>query len=145
MRLNRHIPASGVSSDMPSAPWVWIARSSTSMTTFAATTLIIEISWRAARLPAVSIFHAACSVEAGLVGLHPRLGDEVLDELLVGELAAERLALVGAVAHHLDRALGGADRAHAVVDPPGPEPVLGDHEPGAALPSTFASGTRQSS
>ena len=30
--------------------------------------------------------------QAGLLDLHPRLGDEVLDELLVGELAAERLA-----------------------------------------------------
>ncbi len=31
------------------------------MTMFAATTLIIEISWRAARLPTVSIFQAAFS------------------------------------------------------------------------------------
>ena len=81
------------------------------MTTFAATTLIIEISWRAARLPAVSIFHAAQRQEPGLVGLHPRLGDEVLDELLVGELAAERLALAGAVAHHLRRARRRRSRA----------------------------------
>ena len=34
------------------------------MTTFAATTLIIEISCRAARLPAVSIFQAACRVSS---------------------------------------------------------------------------------
>jgi hypothetical protein len=59
MRLKRHIIASGVSSVMPSEPCVWIARSSTSMTTFAATTLIIEIDCRAARLPSVSICHAA--------------------------------------------------------------------------------------
>ena len=45
----------------------------------------------------------------------------------------KRLAGVGAVAHHLDRPLGGADRAHAVVDAAGAEPVLGDHEAGAAL------------
>ena len=51
MRLKRHIQASGVSSDIPSEPWTWIARSSTSMTTLAATTLIIEISRRASRLP----------------------------------------------------------------------------------------------
>ena len=103
------------------------------MTTLAATTLIIEISRRASRLPSVSIFQAAFRVEqARLLGLHPALGDEVLDELLVGELRAEGLALVGAAAHHLDRALAGADRAHAVVDPAGAEAVLGDHEAGAA-------------
>ena len=41
---------------------------------------------------------------------------------------AERLALVRALAHQLDRALGRADRAHAVVDAAGAEAVLGDHE-----------------
>ena len=70
--------------------------------------------------------------QARLVDLHPALGDEVLDELLVGELAAERLARRGAPAHHLDRPLGGADRAHAVVDAAGAEAVLGDHEAGLA-------------
>ena len=64
MRLKRHIQASGVSSDMPSAPCTWIARSSTSMTTFAATTLIIEIACRAARLPSVSICQAAFRVSS---------------------------------------------------------------------------------
>ena len=57
--LDRAIQVHGVSSETPRAPWTWIARSSTSMTTFAATTLVIEISWRAARFPSVSIFHAA--------------------------------------------------------------------------------------
>ena len=57
----RHIAASGVSSDMPSAPCTCIARSSTRWCIWAAITLIIEISWRAARLPSVSIFQAACS------------------------------------------------------------------------------------
>src|SRR6185437_546539 len=61
MRPWRHIEATGVSSETPSAPSTWIARSSTSMNTLAATTLIIEISCRAARLPSVSIFQAACS------------------------------------------------------------------------------------
>ena len=46
---------------MPSAPCTCIARSSTSWCICAATTLVIEISWRAARLPSVSIFQAACS------------------------------------------------------------------------------------
>jgi hypothetical protein len=44
---------------MPREPWIWIARSRTSMTMLAATILIAEIDWRAARLPSVSIFQAA--------------------------------------------------------------------------------------
>ena len=64
MRLKRHIQASGVSSDMPRAPCTWIARSSTSITTFAATTLIIEIVCRAARFPSVSICQAALRVRS---------------------------------------------------------------------------------
>ena len=67
------------------------------------------------------------------VDLHARLRDEVLDELLLGERAAEGLALVRAPAHQLEGALGRADRAHAVVDAAGAEPVLGDREAGAAL------------
>src|SRR5436190_20317363 len=38
--------------------------------------------------------------QARLTDLHPALGDEVLDELLVGQLRAERLALGGSPAHH---------------------------------------------
>ena len=57
----RHWAASGTSSDMPSAPCTCIARSSTRWCICAAITLIIEMSWRAARLPSVSIFQAACS------------------------------------------------------------------------------------
>src|SRR5437016_10845795 len=59
MRPSRHMRASGVSSETPRAPCTWMARSSTFMKTFAATTLIIEISCRASFLPTVSIFHAA--------------------------------------------------------------------------------------
>ena len=59
MRLKRHIGARTVSSVMPRLPWIWIARSSTFITMFAATILIAEIDWRAARLPSVSIFQAA--------------------------------------------------------------------------------------
>src|SRR3954464_12332250 len=49
------------------------------------------------------------------VDLDPRRGDEVLDELLLAQRRPERDALVRALAHQLERALGGADRAHAVV------------------------------
>ena len=41
---------------------------------------------------------------------------------------AERDARDRALAHRLERALGGADRAHAVVDAARAEPGLGDHE-----------------
>src|SRR3954447_2055698 len=61
MRRLRHMIASGVSSETPSAPWTWMARSSTSITTFAATTFVIEIAWRASRLPYSSICQAAFS------------------------------------------------------------------------------------
>src|SRR5207248_7164996 len=54
-------------------------------------------------------------------------------DLLLGERSAERVPLVCASAHHLDGALGGTDRPHAVVYPAGAEAVLGDQEPGAAL------------
>ena len=51
---------------MPRLPWIWIARSRTFITMFAATILIAEIDWRAARLPSVSIF------------LHRRLSDDLV-------------------------------------------------------------------
>ena len=49
--------------------------------------------------------HAYSREQARLVDLHARLGDEVLDELLLGQGAAERLAVVGALAHQLKGAL----------------------------------------
>ena len=73
-----------------------------------------------------------------LVDLHPRRGDEVLDELLLGERPAERLAVVRAPAHQLEGALRRADRAHAVVDAAGAQAVLRDREPGAALAEQVA-------
>ena len=42
---------------------------------------------------------------------------------------AEGLAVIGALAHELERPLGRADRAHAVVDPTRTEPRLGDEKP----------------
>src|SRR5207244_4784542 len=67
------------------------------------------------------------------VRLEPRLGDEVLHELLLGERAAEGMPFVRAAAHQLDRALGSPDRAHAVMDAAGAEPVLGYEEACTAL------------
>src|SRR3712207_6956609 len=45
-----------------------------------------------------------------------------------GHGLAERRALRGPAAHELQRALGHADGAHAVVDAPRAEPGLGDEE-----------------
>src|SRR6201992_3824205 len=135
MRLKRHIGASGVSSVMPRDPWIWIARSRTFITMFAATILIAEIDWRAGRLPSVSLFPAGLGggKQAGLADFDAALGDVLLDELLVGQRAAEGDAFVGAAAHHLVGPLGGPDRPHAVVDAPRPESVLGGRESRAAL------------
>ena len=139
--------ASGVSSDMPSAPCTCIARSSTSWCICAAITLIIEMSWRAARLPSVSIFQAACStISRACVDLHARLGDEVLDELLLGQRPAERLAVVRAPAHQLERALGRRrSRACSGGCGPGPSRSWAIAKPAPRSPSRLSAGTRQSS
>ena len=71
--------------------------------------------------------------QASLLDLDPRLGDPLADDALLGERLAERGALVGAPAHQLERALGDADRAHAVVDPARAEARLGDREAAALL------------
>ena len=70
----------------------------------------------------------AATILIAEIDLHPRGGDRLLDELLLAQRAAEGLALVGAVAHHLQRPLRRADRPHAVVDAAGAEAVLGDDE-----------------
>ncbi len=117
------------------------------MKTLAATTLIIEISWRAARLPSVSIFQAACSTISRAPSISMReLGDEVLDELLLGERPAEGLAIHGA--------RGTSARARARPPPiarmqwwmrPGPSRSWAITKPAPRSPSRLAAGTRQSS
>ena len=61
--------------------------------------------------------------------LDPRLGDPVADVPVVGDGVAEGLAVIGTLAHELERSLARADRTHAVVDPPRTESRLGDQEP----------------
>ena len=64
---------------------------------------------------------------------------------LLGEPLAERGPRHRALAHQLQRPLGAADRAHAVVDPAGPEAGLGDHEATALLADQVElTGTRTS-
>ena len=71
-----------------------MARSSTCIIMFGTTTLIIEISWRAAFLPNLSIFQAAWSVRRRAWSISMReSADPVLHELLLAEHAAEGDAL----------------------------------------------------
>ena len=68
------------------------------------------------------------------VDLRPALGDPLLDDCLEPQRPAGRqLAGDGALAQQVEGALADADPAHAVVDAPGPEPLLGDDEARAAL------------
>ena len=147
MREKRHIPASGVSSDIPSEPWTWIARSSTSMTTLAATTLIIEISRRASFLPSVSIFQAAIRVSRRACSVSIRdLATKSWTNCFSASFDAERLARrwrAGTSSRSPARRCrsracsGGCGRGRA-----GPGR---SRSPAWRGPSRFASGTRQSS
>ena len=72
-----------------------------------------------------------------------RVGDPVLDGLLLGERGAADLALERVGAHQLERPLHLAEPAHDVVDPPGSEPLLRDPEAVAGLArARFRAGTR---
>ena len=65
--------------------------------------------------------------------LRGRVGDPVLHRLLLGQHAALRLAVGRALAEHVEGAPRDAQPAHAVMDAPGAEAVLGDEEAGAGL------------
>ena len=94
----------------------------------AATTLIAEISRRAARLPTVSISQAVLSTSSRACSIRQRaLGDPVLDDSLVAERSAEGGPLLGPGDHQVEGPLRHADGPHAVVDAARPEPGLGDH------------------
>src|SRR6266542_3303406 len=72
--------------------------------------------------------------EARRVDLGAALRDPLLHDLLGAErLARRQLAGDGVAAHDAEGALADPDPAHAVVDAPGPEPLLRDDEPGALL------------
>ena len=63
--------------------------------------------------------------------LGARVGDPVLDGLLLGQQRAVRVARERALAHHVEGPLGLAEPAHAVVDAAGAEARLGELEPRA--------------
>ena len=119
--------------DMPSEPRHWIARSST-LHHHVRHHHLDHRDLLAGRLLAVLV-HLPGGLEREqprLVDLHARERDPVLHELLLAERAAEGDARVRVAAHDLERALGVADRAHAVVDAAGAEARLRDHEAAAA-------------
>src|SRR5262249_34573269 len=65
--------------------------------------------------------------------LDARFGDPVRDVRARGAAAPDRDTPERALAHELERALGSADRPHAVMDPAGPEPRLADEKAVALL------------
>src|SRR5581483_6535140 len=69
--------------------------------------------------------------QAACLDLRRRLGDPVLDRLLLGQRPAEGLALERVGAHELERALHLAEPAHDVMDAARTEPLLRDREAGA--------------
>src|SRR5207249_7002206 len=66
-----------------------------------------------------------------LVDLDARLRDALERDVVLGQPLAERHAVLRALAHELERALGDADLAHAVVDAARTQAPLGDLEAAA--------------
>ena len=66
--------------------------------------------------------------QAGHVDLAAGFGNALLRHGLLGHGLAKGYAAAGALAHQLQRALGQANEAHAVVDAPGAQAPLGDLE-----------------
>ena len=103
-----------MSSLIPRAPWVWIARSTTSCITPATWNLISEIASRACG-DALGVDRPGRvqDQEPRGVDRRPALGDPVLHGLPAAErVAGGELARGGPVAHQLERAPAHADPAH---------------------------------
>src|SRR5881409_929964 len=66
--------------------------------------------------------------ETRLVDLDPRLRDALEGDVVLGQPLAERHAVLRALAHEIERPLGDADLAHAVVDAARTQAPLGDLE-----------------
>src|SRR5207302_8462944 len=66
--------------------------------------------------------------QASSLHLRRRIGDPVLDRLLLRQRAAEGLSLQGALTEHVEGPPGLPQPAHAVVDAAGSEPDLRDLE-----------------
>ena len=66
--------------------------------------------------------------------LHPRIGDHLLDQLLVRKHAALGVSGDSPLAEHVVDAPDKSDSPHRVVDSPAAKPRLGDDERSAARP-----------
>src|ERR671930_1083 len=97
------------SCETPPPPCAWIARSMTNVATSAA-----AVAHRVHQPGGLE------DQQPRLLDLDPRLGDPALDHPVVDDRLPERGARSRALAHHLERALGHPDRAHRMVDAPGP-------------------------
>ena len=128
MRTWVHIRASGKSWLTPAPPCICTAWSITSSATRGAITLICEMSGAAARTPCVSIAQAALRQSRRAISMLIRLSAMMSGLAPSGRASGRRRCARGAPAHRLERPLGLADRAHAMVDAAGTEPPLGDLE-----------------
>ena len=124
-----------MSSLIPSAPWIWIARSTTCCMTPATWNLTSEMASRAASMPWASIVQAACRTRSRAASISAQaLGDPVLHGLPAAERVARRELPRGRpVAHQVEGAAADADPAHRVVDSARAQPGLRHGEPGPLL------------
>ncbi len=124
------MPANGISFDTPSAPWMCIARYTTSCSTFGVATFTPAISVRALCPPTWSIVHAACSTRSrNWMQLDPRRRRS--SSCTICFFASTSPWVVPAqrpLAHHVERPLARPDGAHGVVDAAAAEARLRDHE-----------------
>ena len=114
-------------------------RSITRRAMFGTITLMAEISIRAPLLPTVSISHAAFSVSRRACSISMR--QSAIHSWITpcsASVLPKVTRLLDPPAHQLQRPLGQPDHAHAVVDPAGTEPGLGDGEPAALLAEQVA-------
>ena len=110
-------------------PNAWIASSMIFSAMIGAATLIIAISPCAALLPARSIMSAALRHSRRVISMSMRaLAIRSSHTPCSAMRLAERDARHQPLHHRLERFLGGADRAHAMVDAARPEPPLRDLE-----------------
>src|SRR5690606_17860791 len=66
--------------------------------------------------------------QARLIDQDASLGDAFASDAVIGQPLTESHALAGSAAHGLERSFGAADESHAVMNPAGPKPALGDLE-----------------
>ena len=131
-RTSWYISASGVHCEMPVAPCIWIAWSMTLQARSGTMALTMLTQTRASRLPSTSIAFAAFSTISRIASISQRACAMIcrfpprcaifLPKAVAGESALH---------HQVERLLGLADRAHAVMDAARAEAHLRDLEAAA--------------